>query len=62
MIISCLKVDGQTLFQDLSYCCIVLQWCNSGNIYPVGLAPRDTIVHGVKSFVNCPDSTDERYK
>ncbi|XP_067936218.1 inositol oxygenase-like [Watersipora subatra] len=37
------------------------QWCTVGDTYPVGLAPRDCIAFGVKSFQGCPDLDDSRY-
>jgi len=33
-----------------------------GDTYPVGLAPRECIVFGIKSFEACPDVKDPRYK
>jgi inositol oxygenase len=37
------------------------QWCTVGDTYPVGLAPRPSIVFGEESFRDCPDMKDERY-
>ena len=38
------------------------QWAVTGDTYPVGCRPADSIVYGLKSFADCPDLNDERYK
>ncbi|GMT25017.1 hypothetical protein PFISCL1PPCAC_16314, partial [Pristionchus fissidentatus] len=37
------------------------QFAVTGDTYPVGCAPSETIVYGLKSFENCPDIKDDRY-
>lgn len=38
------------------------QWCTVGDTYPVGIAPRDCIAFGVKSFADCVDMKSPSYK
>lgn len=38
------------------------QWATTGDTYPVGCKPSDSIVYGLKSFEGNPDMNDPQYK